>query len=246
MMRFFCFTTIIMEDLKVLYEDNHLIAVFKPAGWLVQGDITGDLPLVDIVKEYVKIRYKKPGDVFLGVIHRIDRPVSGVVIFARTSKGLSRMNDLFREREVKKKYWAITNTRPKDFSGTLTHWIEKDEERNMARASNSKKSSKAKQGSLSYHLNASIDNHHLIAVELHTGRPHQIRVQLSKIGMPIRGDVKYGSNKVNEDEGRIHLHAYSIEFEHPIKRVPIKIVIPPPNEQVWNKFKYHTKDFLMI
>lgn len=233
-----------MEGLKVLHEDNHLIAVFKPAGWLVQGDITGDLPLVDMVKQYIKIRYNKPGDVFLGVTHRIDRPVSGVVIFARTSKGLSRMNDLFRERKIKKRYWAITNDRPKEFSGTLTHWIEKDEERNVARASNSKKSRKAKQGTLDYHLNASIDNHHLLAVEPHTGRPHQIRVQLSKMGTPIRGDVKYRSNIINDD-GRIHLHAYSLEFEHPIKREPVKIITEPPNEQVWRKFKEHTNDFLI-
>lgn len=233
-----------MEGLKVLYEDNHLIAVYKQAGWLVHGDITGDVPLVDMTKKYIEIRYNKPGKAFLGVMHRLDRPVSGLVLFARTSKGLRRMNDLFRERKIKKRYWAITNERPAEFSGQLKHWITKNVERNQAKASN-KKMPHSKEGILNYHLNASIDNHHLIAVEPLTGRPHQIRVQLMKMGTPIRGDIKYNSLIANED-GRIHLHAYSLEFEHPVKKVPVKIIAPPPDEQVWNKFKQHTSDFLML
>jgi len=233
-----------MEGLKVLYEDNHLIACYKQAGWLVHGDITGDVPLVDMTKKYIEIRYNKPGKAFLGVMHRLDRPVSGLVLFARTSKGLRRMNDLFRERKIKKRYWAITNERPAEFSGQLKHWITKDVERNQAKAT-IKKRPHAKEGILNYHLNASIDNHHLIAVEPLTGRPHQIRVQLMKMGCPIRGDIKYNSLIANED-GRIRLHAYSLEFEHPVKKEPVKIIAPPPDEQVWNKFRHHTDDFLML
>lgn len=231
------------QGLQVLHEDNHLIAVYKPAGMLVQGDETGDTPLVDFVKQYIKIRYDKPGDVFLGVIHRLDRPVSGVVVFARTSKALSRMNALFRERKITKRYWAITNERPDPFAGKLTHWIEKDETRNVAKASN-KSNSKGKKATLDYHLNASIDSNHLIAVQPHTGRPHQIRVQLAKIGTPIRGDLKYGSTRQNDD-GRIHLHAYSLSFEHPVKREPVTITAAFPSDPVWQIFKEWHSEFLI-
>ena len=231
------------QGLQVLHEDNHLIAVYKPAGMLVQGDETGDTPLVDFVKQYIKIRYDKPGDVFLGVIHRLDRPVSGVVVFARTSKALSRMNELFRERKITKRYWAITNERPDPFSGKLTHWIEKDESRNVAKASN-KSNSKGKKATLNYHLNASIDSNHLIAVEPHTGRPHQIRVQFAKIGTPIRGDLKYGSNRQNDD-GRIHLHAYALAFEHPVKREPVTITAAFPRDPVWRIFREWENEFLI-
>jgi len=231
------------QGLQVLHEDNHLIAVYKPAGMLVQGDETGDTPLVDFVKQYIKIRYDKPGDVFLGVIHRLDRPVSGVVVFARTSKALSRMNELFRERKITKRYWAITNERPDPFSGKLTHWIEKDESRNVAKASN-KSNSKGKKATLNYHLNASIDSNHLIAVEPHTGRPHQIRVQFAKIGTPIRGDLKYGSNRQNDD-GRIHLHAYALAFEHPVKREPVMITAAFPRDPVWRIFREWENEFLI-
>ncbi len=231
------------QGIQILHEDNHLIAVYKPAGWLVQGDSTGDTPISEYVKQYIKIRYDKPGDVFLGTIHRIDRPVSGVVVFARTSKALSRMNTLFRERKVTKRYWAITNDRPNPFAGTLTHWIEKDETRNIAKASN-RSGSKSKKAILDYHLNASIDQHHLIAVQPHTGRAHQIRVQLAKIGTPIRGDIKYGSTKINDD-GRIHLHAYALSFEHPVKKQPVTITAPFPKDPVWSKFKEWQNDFLI-
>lgn len=229
------------RGLQVLFEDNHLIAVNKPAGYLVQGDVTGDKPLSDFVKQYIKIRYNKPGDVFLGVIHRLDRPVSGVVIFARTSKALTRMNEMFRDRKVQKSYWAITLDRPEPMEGKLTHWLLKDKERNFVNASK-KKSADAKKAVLSYQLASSIDNHHLIAVRPHTGRPHQIRVQLARLNTSIRGDIKYGSPKPNED-GRIHLHAHALSFQHPVKKEPVLIKAETPEDQVWHKFRDFTSNY---
>ena len=201
------------DKFKVLYEDNHLIAVFKPGGWLVQGDATGDKPLSDYVKEYIKVRYKKSGDVFLGVIHRLDRPVSGLVIFARTSKALTRMNEMFKERAVKKTYFAIVGERPKEIEGHLSHYLVKDKEKNRAKAFMSKRTKDAKKSDLDYKLLASIANHHLLEVKPLTGRPHQIRVQLAKINCSIRGDLKYGSLHRNRDRS-IHLHSYKLEFIH--------------------------------
>ncbi len=223
------------DHFKVLYEDNHLIAVFKPGGWLVQGDSTGDKPLSDYVKEYIKVRYKKSGDVFLGVIHRLDRPVSGLVIFARTSKALSRMNEMFREHTIQKTYYAIVGERPKEIEERLTHYLIKDKEKNRARASISKRSKDAKKSDLDYRLLASIANHHLLEVKPLTGRPHQIRVQLAKINCSIRGDLKYGSLHRNRD-GFIHLHSYKLAFIHPVKKVPIELTCYPPKEQLWDKF----------
>ena len=223
------------DNFKVLYEDNHLIAVFKPGGWLVQGDATGDKPLSDFVKEYIKVKYKKSGDVFLGVIHRLDRPVSGLVIFARTSKALSRMNELFREHKVKKTYFAIVENRPKEIEGRLTHYLVKDKEKNRARAFASKRTKDAKKSDLDYKLLASIASHHLLEVKPLTGRPHQIRVQLSKINTSIRGDLKYGSLNRNRG-GFIHLHSHKLEFIHPVKKEPIEIRCYPPKEQLWDKF----------
>jgi 23S rRNA pseudouridine1911/1915/1917 synthase len=228
------------QKLKVLYEDNHLIAVHKPGGWLVQGDSTGDKPLSDYVKEYIKVRYKKEGAVFLGVIHRLDRPVSGLVIFARTSKALTRMNELFKERKVKKTYFAIVGERPKEIEGRLTHFLVKDKEKNRARASVSKRSKDAKESQLDYTLLASIANHHLLEVKPLTGRPHQIRVQLAKINCSIRGDLKYGSLHRNRD-GCIHLHSHKLEFIHPVKKTPMEITCYPPKEQLWDKFGYFIK-----
>ena len=226
-------------SIQILHEDNHLIAVNKPAGWLVQGDDTGDLPLSEWVKAYIKNRYKKPGDVFLGVIHRLDRPVSGVVIFARTSKGLSRMNQLFRDREINKTYWAITSERPEPLTGHLTHYIAKDRSRNIAKAydelSNRAKQAGAKKSELDYKMLAQISSHHLLEVNPLTGRPHQIRVQLSKMGSPIRGDIKYGFKRPNED-GSIHLHCRKLSFIHPVKKEPVEIVADPPHDQIWNLF----------
>ncbi len=224
-----------LSDLKVLYEDNHLIAVNKPAGWLVQGDETGDAPLSDYVKWYIKVRFKKPGDVFLGHIHRLDRPVSGVVLFARTSKALVRMNKAFKDREVKKTYLAITGNRPNPFNGTLVHYLLKDKTRNYVNASK-KPFSKAKRSELHYKLKASIDTQHLLEINPITGRPHQIRVQLSQIGCPIRGDLKYGYTLPNED-GCISLHARSLSFIHPVKKEPVRIDAAIPDDPIWKKFK---------
>ncbi len=224
------------ENYQIVYEDNHLIAVNKPAGWLVQGDETGDKPLSEYIKEYIKHRYQKPGDVYLGVIHRIDRPVSGLVIFARTSKALERMNKLFEKREIKKRYLAIVENRPEDLEGRLSHFISKDHEQNIVSISNSPKNKSYKSAELQYKYLGGIGHHHLLEVLPSTGRPHQIRAQLSKIGCSIRGDVKYSAQKGNED-GRIHLHSYSLEFIHPVKLEAITIKARLPDEQVWNLFK---------
>ena len=223
--------------LQILYEDNHLIAVNKPAGWLVHADETGDQTLADLVKRYIKDRYDKPGAVFLGVIHRLDRPVSGAVIFARTSKGLERMNRLFAERKVKKTYWAITTERPEPLEGHLVHYIQKDTSRNVAKAYDkvSRRSKDAKKAELDYRLIGAVGEHHLLEVNPITGRPHQIRVQLSKKGWPIRGDLKYGFKKPNYG-GFIHLHCKSMEFIHPVKQEPVKIEAELPDEQIWRLF----------
>jgi 23S rRNA pseudouridine1911/1915/1917 synthase len=224
-------------EIRVLYEDNHLIAVNKPAGWLVQGDATGDTTLADWVKVYIKNRYQKPGDVFLGIIHRLDRPVSGVVIFARTSKGLERMNRLFREREVRKTYLAITGERPYPLKGKLIHFLTKDRERNIAKAYDrmSNRAKGAKKGELEYELIGELGGHHLLKVNPITGRPHQIRAQLGKMGWPIRGDVKYGYNQLNQDLS-IHLHCHRLSFVHPVKKEAVTITAEPPRDQVWELF----------
>ena len=226
------------EYLKVLHEDNHLIAVFKPAGILVQGDETGDQPLSEYVKEYIKYRYKKPGDVFLGTIHRLDRPVSGVVVFARTSKALTRMNQLFRDRKIKKTYWAITRQRPNPINGHLKHYLLKDRSIKKTRVFEkpSRRNPDAKLAELDYKLLADLEGHHLLEILLHTGRPHQIRAQLAEIGCPIKGDVKYGYKTGNED-GRIHLHSRNLSFIHPVSKEPVNITSDLPNEYFWNFFK---------
>ena len=223
-------------NIQVLFEDNHLIGVNKPAGWLVQGDETGDKPLSEFAKEYIKVRYKKPGDVFLGVIHRLDRPVSGAVIFARTSKGLSRMNDLFRNRTIQKTYWAIVNERPEPLKGTLTHYLLKDRERNVVTAFAKQKYKAAKKAVLDYEYIGEIGTNRLLEINLKTGRPHQIRVQLAKIGLPIKGDLKYGHRTPNQD-GSIHLHCRSMSFIHPVKKEAVTIVADPPNDSIWNLFQ---------
>lgn len=227
-----------MLNLQVVYEDNHLIAVNKPPGILVQGDITEDRPLGAYVKDYIKERYEKPGDVFLGVIHRLDRPVSGVVVFARTSKALTRMNDLFRQRQVSKIYWAVTGERPEPLSGHLVHYIDKDRSRNVARALDkpSRRAADAKKSELDYEMIGEIDGNVLLQVRPLTGRPHQIRVQLAKIGCPIRGDVKYGFPRANPNSS-IHLHCRSLTFMHPTKKEPVTITADPPPDPVWGLFE---------
>ncbi len=218
-------------ELEILYEDNHLIAVNKPAGTLSQGDKTGDDPLGEEVKKYIKIKYNKPGEVFLGVIHRLDRPVSGVILFARTSKALSRMNALFQEKKFQKTYWAITKNRPHDAERTLIHYLIKNEKNNTSKAYN-KEIKGSKRAELSYKIVAQLDNYIGIAVKPATGRHHQIRVQLASIGCPIKGDLKYGFDRSNSD-GSIHLHAREARFTHPVSKEELVITAPPPKDVIW-------------
>lgn len=224
--------------MKILFEDNHLIAVNKPNNVLVQGDETGDPTLADEVKLYIKNKYEKPGDVFLGTIHRLDRPVSGATIFARTSKALERMNKIFAGREVQKTYWAIVGSRPEPLSGHLTHYISKDTSKNIVKAFDqlSNRNKDAKRADLDYELIAELGEHFLLKIDLQTGRPHQIRAQLAKIGCPIRGDVKYGFPTPNKNAS-IHLHCRSLCFEHPVKKEPVLITASVPNDQIWSLFR---------
>ena len=217
-----------------LYEDNHLIIVNKPAGALVQGDETGDEALGEEVKAYIKRKYKKPGDVFLGVIHRLDRPVSGALIFARTSKGLERMNKLFRDREIQKTYWALTKCKPQELEGELVHYLKKDGSTNKVSAYSSEKKGGQK-AILNYKLIGRFAEYYLLEVKPLTGRPHQIRVQLAKMGCPIFGDVKYGGEKSN-DRFAIYLHSREVSFIHPIKKEPVRITAKTPNDQIWKLF----------
>ncbi|MEM9822809.1 MAG: RNA pseudouridine synthase [Bacteroidota bacterium] len=226
-----------LAGLQVIYEDNHLIAVNKPASVLVHGDATGDTPLTEYVKQYIKLRYKKPGDVFLGVIHRLDRPVSGTIVFARTSKALTRMSKLLRDRQVDKCYWAVTKNRPYPLSGQLKHYLLKDHSKNVTKAYDKigNRTSKAKLAELQYKLISEIENHFLLEVHPITGRPHQIRVQLSSMKCPIIGDLKYGYKKGN-DNGSIHLHCREMTFIHPVKKEQISISCDPPDDAIWNRF----------
>jgi 23S rRNA pseudouridine1911/1915/1917 synthase len=221
---------------QVVYEDNHIMVINKLPSEIVQGDKTGDIPLSEKVKNFIKTRDQKPGNVFCGVIHRLDRPVSGLVIFAKTSKGLSRFNELFRDKTIQKTYLAVVKNKPPKQSDKLVHYLIKNEKTNMSKAF-SKPVEGALKAELDYELVASSDNYHLLKVELHTGRHHQIRCQLSAIGCPIKGDVKYGFNRTNEG-GFIHLHSYQLKFIHPIKDEPIAVkAFPISNDAVWNFFK---------
>ena len=218
-------------QLQVLYEDNHLIAINKRSGDIVQGDKTGDEPMSDTVKTYLKEKYQKPGNVFCGVIHRLDRPVTGVVLFAKTSKALSRMNELFRTRDVQKIYWAIVKERPKKDAGVLVNYLVKDEKNNRSKAVGSENKSASK-AELEYKLIAKTDNFYLLEVYPLTGRHHQIRVQLSTMGSPIKGDLKYGFARSNKDAS-ISLHARKLIFDHPVTKEKIIIIAPPPDDVVW-------------
>lgn len=224
-----------MSRLNALYEDNHLLIVNKPAGLLVQGDKTGDVTLADDAKAYLKVKYNKPGDVFLGVVHRIDRPVSGAVVLARTSKGLERMNRLFKERKIEKTYWAVVGNKPPFVSDKITHWLKKNSKINKTTAFN-KKSAGAQEAILSYKLIRRIANNYLLEVKPVTGRPHQIRVQLAKIGCSIVGDIKYGYEEPNKDAS-ILLHARNVHFIHPVKNEPINITAPLPKHDTWKLFE---------
>lgn len=218
--------------MEVLYEDNHLIIVNKHPGEIVQGDKTGDVPLSETVAQWIKEKYNKPGNVFCGVVHRLDRPVGGVVIFAKTSKALTRLNEMLRKGEIHKTYWAITRNMPPKEEDTLTHYITTTERNNRSYASPTPRNN-SKEARLEYRHIASTSRYHLLEIKLLTGRKHQIRVQLSAIGCPIKGDLKYGDKRSNPD-GSISLLARSIEFIHPVSKKPIKVVAPvPADDNLW-------------
>jgi 23S rRNA pseudouridine1911/1915/1917 synthase len=220
------------ENLQILFEDNHIIIVNKRAGDISQGDKTGDKPLSDVVKEYIKEKYNKVGNVFLGVVHRLDRPTSGVIIFARTSKSLERLNKMLRDKEIRKTYWAIVKDHPKKEKDTLINYLKKNPKNNKS-AVYLKEIKDSKKAILHYKALKKLDNYSLLEIDLETGRHHQIRAQLAYIGLPIKGDLKYGFNRSNKD-GSIHLHARKIKFIHPITKNEIVIIAPTPDEVVWN------------
>ena len=221
--------------MTVVYEDNHVIIVNKTASEIVQGDKTGDTPLSESVKQYLKEKYQKPGNVFIGVVHRLDRPVSGLVLFAKTSKALSRLNEMFKTKEVKKTYWAVVKNRPPQEEGTLEHWLVKNEKQNKSYAYD-KERPQAKKAILHYRLIAASDNYNLLEIDLQTGRHHQIRCQLAKMGCPIKGDLKYGFPRSNPD-GSICLHARFIRFIHPVSKELIEVEAPLPAGNLWGAFK---------
>tara|TARA_B100000674_G_C37789356_1_gene890982 strand:- start:24 stop:713 length:690 start_codon:yes stop_codon:yes gene_type:complete len=219
--------------LLVLYEDNHLIAVKKEPGSIVQSDKTGDETLAEQVKAYIKRKYKKPGDVFLGIIHRLDRPVGGVIVFARTSKALTRMNELFREKKISKTYWAIVEEKPPIEDGQLVNWLKKNQDKNRSRAYDIEVKD-SKKAELTYRLMGRSKHYYYIEVHPKTGRHHQIRVQLAHLGCKIKGDVKYGAKRTNKD-GSIHLFARSLSFIHPVKKEKLIIRSNPPMDPLWNE-----------
>lgn len=222
------------KDIEVLYEDNHIIAINKKSGQIVQGDQTGDIPLSEIVKQYLKEKYNKPGNVFVGVTHRLDRPVSGVVLFAKTSKALTRLNEMFKNKETTKIYRAICSNKPTPESGKLINYIFRNTKQNKSYI-REKESADTKTAILNYKLVDSSEKYYLLEINLETGRHHQIRCQLANIGCPIRGDLKYGYPRSNKDGG-INLHAVKISFTHPVKKEFLTITAPTPDETIWNLF----------
>jgi len=217
--------------MEIIYEDNHIIAVNKNCHEIVQSDKTGDIPLSDMLRAWLKERYAKPGNVFIGVPHRLDRPVTGAVLFAKTSKALVRLNEMFRRGEIRKTYWAIVKNRPPEAEGELTHWLVRDEKLNKSRAYDSEKPD-SKQAALHYRLVSQSDRYYLLEIELKTGRHHQIRAQLAKIGCAIKGDLKYGAERSNPDGG-ISLHARSLRFVHPISKQEVEIIAGTPDDNLW-------------
>ncbi|GGX25504.1 RluA family pseudouridine synthase [Aquimarina muelleri] len=220
------------SNLQVLYEDNHIIIVNKRPGDIVQGDKTGDTPLSEIVKAYIAKKYNKPGAVYLGVVHRLDRPTSGIVVFARTSKALPRLNALFANKDAKKTYWTVVKNPPPKKQDTLTHWLKRNTKQNKSYAYTNEVPD-SKKAVLEYKLLKKLDNYYLLEIDLHTGRHHQIRSQLSSIGCIIKGDLKYGADRSNKD-GSIHLHARKLSFIHPVKKEQLSIIAPLPIDPVWN------------
>lgn len=220
------------SNLQVLYEDNHIIIVNKRAGDIVQGDKTGDKPLSEVVKSYIKDKYNKPGNVYLGVVHRLDRPTTGVVVFSKTSKALPRLNKLFADKEAKKTYWALVKQLPPKTEDTLVHWLKKNPKNNKSTA-HIKEIADGKKAILHYKVLKNLDNYYLLEIQLETGRHHQIRSQLSSIGSPIKGDLKYGFDRSNPDAS-IHLHARELFFVHPVSNDGIHVEAPLPDEPLWN------------
>lgn len=221
--------------MTVVYEDNHIVVVNKTSSEIVQGDKTGDTPLSEMVKQYLKEKYNKPGNVFIGVTHRLDRPVSGLVVFAKTSKALPRLNEMFRNGEVKKTYWAIVKECPKETEGELVHYLVRNEKQNKSYAYD-KEVKNSKKAVLHYKLIGHSQNYYLLEVDLKTGRHHQIRCQLAKMGCPIKGDLKYGSPRSNPD-GSICLHARTVQFVHPVSKEMIRFTAPVPEGNLWNGFE---------
>ena len=223
------------ENLRVIYEDNHLLIVNKRASDLVQGDESGDEPLIEVVRKYIRDKYNKPGNVYVGGIHRLDRPVSGIVIFGKTSKATSRLSNMLREKKIKKTYWAVVADAPKNPEGRLEQWLMKNKDRNKSYVTQESKPG-AKKAELTYRTIAQGDRYTLLEVSPITGRHHQIRVQLSKMGCIIKGDLKYGAPRSNKDAS-IHLHARKIEFEHPVRKEPLVVIAPTPDDALWRHFE---------
>ncbi|MBP6040002.1 MAG: RluA family pseudouridine synthase [Flavobacterium sp.] len=220
------------SNLQILHEDNHIIVINKRVGDIVQGDKTGDKPLSDVVKEYIKEKYNKPGDVFLGVVHRLDRPTTGIVVFAKTSKALERLNASFKNRETQKTYWAVVKNGPPKEKDTLTHFLKRNSKNNTSKA-HSKEVPESKLSSLSYQIIKKLDHYFVLEIDLHTGRHHQIRAQLQAIGSPIKGDLKYGFDRSNPDGG-IHLHARKLIVMHPVSKEIFTFIAKPPKDSLWD------------
>lgn len=220
------------DNLQVLYEDNHLIVVNKRAGDIVQGDKTGDIPLSEIVKSYLKEKHEKAGNVYLGVVHRLDRPTSGIVLFSKTSKALPRLNKLFAEKSAQKTYWAVVKNPPPNESGTLIHFLKRNPKQNKSYAHH-KEVPDSKKAILHYRTLKNLDRYTVLEIDLETGRHHQIRAQLTAVGCPIKGDLKYGFDRSNPD-GSIHLHARKLSFVHPVKKELLTIIAPPPSDPIWD------------
>ena len=220
------------DNLQVLFEDNHIIVINKRVGDIVQGDKTGDKPLSDVVKSYLKEKYNKPGEVFLGVVHRLDRPTTGIVVFAKTSKALTRLNETFKNRETQKTYWAVVKNQPPKETDTLVHFLKRNPKNNTSKA-HTKEIPDSKKASLTYKIIKKLDNYFVLEIDLHTGRHHQIRAQLQAIGCPIKGDLKYGFDRSNPDGG-IHLHARKLVLTHPVTKESISFTSPTQNDVIWN------------
>ena len=223
--------------MQVVYEDNHIIIVYKESGEIVQGDKTGDEPLAEKVKAYLKEKYAKPGLVFLGIVHRLDRPVSGLVMFARTSKALTRLNDMFRHGDIHKTYWAVVPDKPEESEGTLEHWLTRNEKQNKTYAYYHEVPG-SKKAILNYRMIGQTERYYLLEINLLTGRHHQIRCQLAEMGCPIKGDLKYGARRSNPD-GSISLLAHRLEFIHPVKKEPIVVESPLPDDPLWQGLKLY-------